>query len=308
MCSNKDCYFTICIPSYNRAYTIQRCLDSLVSQTYKNFEVVLVDDGSTDNTESVVSSYINMLQLKYIKKKNGGKHTALNAGIKAAGDTEFFMILDSDDWLEPDALEYFHDTWETLKNSNSEEYCGIMARCIDQNGKTIGRLFSQSPCKMDYVTFHFGGVSYGDCNECVKTSIIKQYSFPEPEQTKFVPEYYIFDQIGTKYPLYCVNRVTKDVEYSADGITQNVSEHVKKNWIGYFCAITCRLDRVVPYAKNRIPRKEVLLMWYNYWRYCYYDKDNFGERVSHVTLLGVVGKLLFLIKRFLVLLSIKENV
>ena len=104
MSDPNDLYFSICIPSYNRAYTLNRCLDSLISQTYKNFEVLFIDDGSTDNTEKIVNEYCNKLNIRYFKKTNGGKHTALNFGIKNACNTELFMILDSDDWLKPEAL------------------------------------------------------------------------------------------------------------------------------------------------------------------------------------------------------------
>jgi glycosyltransferase involved in cell wall biosynthesis len=71
-------YFSICIPTYNRAHTISRTLDSLVRQSYKDFEALVIDDGSKDNTEEVVEKYIGILSIKYIKKNNGGKHTALN--------------------------------------------------------------------------------------------------------------------------------------------------------------------------------------------------------------------------------------
>ena len=71
-------YFSICIPSYNREHFISRALDSLVAQTFKDFEVIVVDDGSTDNTKDVAQFYQDKLDLKYIKKENGGKHSALN--------------------------------------------------------------------------------------------------------------------------------------------------------------------------------------------------------------------------------------
>lgn len=301
-------YFSICIPSYNRAYTLSRCLDSLVNQTYQNFEVLFIDDGSTDNTKSIVDEYIDKLSIQYFMKENGGKHTALNVGIKKASNTELFMILDSDDWLKKDALEYFHDSWEEIKNSKQEKYCGIMARCADQDEKIIGKLFNPNQDIIDYVTFHFDGVDYGDCNECIKTQIIKQYEFPEPENTKFIPEYYVFDQIGIKYSLRCTNRVTQNKEYSSDGITQNVVEYYKKNWIGYFYANICRLEKVVPFVKGRITNKQIFSLWYEYWRSCYFDTEKQVERIIHVTFLGFLAKIKFIIKLICVTMKIKKEI
>lgn len=301
-------FFSICIPSFNRAETLCRCLDSLVNQTYKNFEVIFVDDGSTDYTEHLVKQYVDKLNLLYIKKKNGGKHTALNVGIRLASNTELFMILDSDDWLKNDSLEKFFNIWK-IENIRAKDYlCGIMARCEDQKGRFIGPRFPSSPYYIDYITFHFGNIDYGDCNECIRTSIIKQYQFPEPEQSKFVPEFYIFDQIGVNYSLYCTNDVTEKKEYRADGITLNSHDFYNRNWIGFFCALSCRLEKVVPFSNGRISKKQIIFMWYEYWKFCHYDKNGYGERVSKITIMGHIGKLLYLFKRLLVALSIKEKV
>ena len=182
-----------------------------------------------------------------------------------------------------------------------------MARCADQNEKILGHLFFNDPYIIDYVTFHFAGIDYGDCNECIKTSIIKQYEFPEPKNTKFVPEYYIFDQIGVKYFLYCTNHITQNKEYSNDGITKNVMEYYKKNWIGYFYANICRLEEVVPYAKDRISKKQIFNLWYDYWRNCYYDKEKQVKRITKITFLGFLAKIKYSLKHVLVKLSIKKE-
>lgn len=300
-------YFTICIPAYNRAYKIKRCLDSLISQTYQSFEVVLVDDGSTDNTEEVVSDYKRVLNLKYIKKQNGGKHTALNVGIKNADDTELFMIVDSDDWLCDDALETFKKLWEGISLDARPQYCGIMARCADQNNRFIGEVFPVSPYVTDYVMFHFGGKVYRDCNECLRTSIIKQYEYPEPSGTKFVPEYYVFDQIGLKYLLKCVNQVTQHKEYLKDGITNNYTTFFKSNCVGYSYGLVCRIERVFTNYEGRLSYRKKIMTWYEYWYACYYDKSNYGDRVSRITICGHIARIRFLLKRVLMKIKIKKE-
>jgi glycosyltransferase involved in cell wall biosynthesis len=157
--------FSICIATYNRAHTIGRTLDSLVHQSYEDFEVLVIDDGSTDNTEEVVDLFKERLKINYLKKKNGGKHTALNIGFQKA-QGEFLVILDSDDTLVPDALKNMKKKWDD-NVSEKDDYCGIMGRCAYSNGNIIGKPFPMEDFVSSYIDYHFGsGYSiggYGDC-------------------------------------------------------------------------------------------------------------------------------------------------
>jgi len=101
----EDFFISVIIPTYNRANDLDRCLKSLQVQTYKNFEVLVCDDGSTDNTKEIVDKYNYILALQYIKEENfGGPARPRNNGMKIAkGD--FIAFLDSDDWWYPNKLE-----------------------------------------------------------------------------------------------------------------------------------------------------------------------------------------------------------
>ncbi len=94
-------FVSVIIPTFNRARYISKSIDSVLNQTYKNFEVIVVDDGSTDNTENVIKKYGN--QVQYCYKKNGGVASARNLGIKSAKGT-YIAFLDSDDFWEKDKL------------------------------------------------------------------------------------------------------------------------------------------------------------------------------------------------------------
>lgn len=103
--SNKQPFFSVIIPTYNRADLLQRCLNALVMQTYKNFEVIVCDDGSTDNSKEIVDSFKNKLDIKYIWEKNwGGPARPRNNGIKVA-QGDWICFLDADDWWKPEKLE-----------------------------------------------------------------------------------------------------------------------------------------------------------------------------------------------------------
>jgi glycosyltransferase involved in cell wall biosynthesis len=97
--------YSVIIPTYNRPKPLRRAIQSLVAQTYKNFEVIVCDDGSTDHTKEVVTSFKNDLNIKYIWDENwGGPARPRNRGIKKAKG-EWICFLDSDDWWYPKKLE-----------------------------------------------------------------------------------------------------------------------------------------------------------------------------------------------------------
>ena len=97
---------TVFTPTYNRAYIIENLYKSLQRQTFKDFEWLVIDDGSTDNTEELFASWTNEISfpVRYIKQQNGGKHRAINRGVKEANG-ELFFIVDCDDYLREDAVE-----------------------------------------------------------------------------------------------------------------------------------------------------------------------------------------------------------
>src|SRR5574344_324976 len=103
---------TVFTPTYNRAHLLCNAYNSLLRQTNKDFEWLIIDDGSTDNTKEIIHKYIddNKIKIRYYKKNNGGKHTAINYGIKRAKG-ELTIILDSDDELVNNAIELINKYW-----------------------------------------------------------------------------------------------------------------------------------------------------------------------------------------------------
>ncbi|MCS2864766.1 glycosyltransferase family 2 protein [Bacteroides thetaiotaomicron] len=109
---------TVFTPTYNRAYILNDLYQSLCRQTCRKFEWLIVDDGSTDNTEGLVASWLDegKMSLRYIKQPNGGKHRAINKGIQEANG-DLFFIVDSDDYLAKNAIErilFFMDLSKTI--------------------------------------------------------------------------------------------------------------------------------------------------------------------------------------------------
>lgn len=100
---NNQPIFTVIIPTYNREEFLKRAVDSILAQTFKDFELIIVDDGSTDNTKSLLDAYDDT-RIVYFYKENGGQNSAVNVGLKNARG-EFIAFCDSDDTWMPEKLE-----------------------------------------------------------------------------------------------------------------------------------------------------------------------------------------------------------
>lgn len=223
---------TIFTPTYNRAYTLSALYDSLCRQSCKDFEWLIVDDGSTDATEELIQSYIaeGKLDIRYIKQPNGGKHRAINRGVvEACG--ELFFIVDSDDYLLDHAVELILKEWNNLPHRN---FSGVCGRRIFFNGEKVGgewgnyRLLDCSSREFRY-KFH----AKGDMAEVFRTDILKMFPFPEFKGERFVPEALIWDQVTQYLPMRFFNVGIYCCEYLDDGYSKNFKKNLRANSKGF---------------------------------------------------------------------------
>ena len=131
---------TVFTPAYNRAHLLSRLYESLKLQTFKDFEWIVVDDGSIDNTKEVMAKLLEegAIKLRFFSQENGGKHMATNKGVAEAYGELFFNV-DSDDFLTPNALQEIDSAWNLLsQKSDFDTYLGIGANRITPEGQTIG--------------------------------------------------------------------------------------------------------------------------------------------------------------------------
>jgi glycosyltransferase involved in cell wall biosynthesis len=137
-------------PTYNRSATLYRVWDSLIAQTYQNFEWVIIDDGSSDDIVLVVQAYIEKANFPIIFHKfpsNLGKHNATNKALELANG-KFFIVADSDDAFTPDALAVFNTAWQEIADDEKKDFCGVRACCQDQFGNRISDILAVSPFDM----------------------------------------------------------------------------------------------------------------------------------------------------------------
>lgn len=214
---------TIFTPTYNRAYILPRLYESLVAQTCRDFEWIVADDCSTDDTEVLLNRWaaegrINMRCFR--TTRNSGKHAAINRGV-AEARTPWFFIVDSDDHLTEDAVEWAVRL--TDKAAANPEIGGISGTRIHLDGTRIGSpaSFDDLECLPIELTLKYGIT--GDMAEIWRTDVLRSLPFPVFEGEKFCPEALIWFRIsdrGLRVRYYC--HPTYICEYLGDGLTASI--------------------------------------------------------------------------------------
>ncbi|OJV36711.1 MAG: hypothetical protein BGO33_04250 [Bacteroidia bacterium 43-41] len=211
---------TIFTPTYNRANTLRRLYESLIQQTSNFFEWLIVDDGSTDNTEDLVKNFIDddKIKISYVKQNNQGKHIAINTGLNLA-QGDLFFIVDSDDYLTLDAIETIKENLHEFEDVN---VCGLVFNRIFSNGLKIGKQTSLMRIKASLFNLKFKLRLQGDKAEIFKTEILKQYPFPQFNDEKFSPEALIMFRMSGPYDIVYINKNIYVCEYLDEGLTANI--------------------------------------------------------------------------------------
>lgn len=235
MLENKMPLITVFTPTYNRVQLLLRLYDSLKAQTCTDFEWLIVDDGSIDNTEAIVSEIIlkqnntvdeQLFPVRYIKKDNGGKHTAVNRGVKEAKG-ELFFIVDSDDILPDISIERIIFYYNQVKNN--EEHCGVSGMKGFFNYQKVG---SQKHFRTFDCTIAESGYKYhirGDKAEVIRTKVMKEFPFPEFEGERFCPEALVWNRISTKYKIRYFDEIIYLCEYLEGGLTSQIAKLLERN-------------------------------------------------------------------------------
>jgi len=231
---------TVFTPAYNRAHTLPRTFESLKKQACKDFEWLIIDDGSTDGTRALVESWAKEecgFPIRYIYKENGGMHTAHNAAY-ANISTELNVCIDSDDALADNAVELILKKWNSVKEQG---YAGIIGLDADlATGQIIGKGFSDGLVSTTLSAYYAKGGA-GDKKLVYRTDVIKRYpEYPVFEGEKYVALAYKYRLIDQEYELAVLDEVLCNVEYQADGSSRNMLRQYIKNPHGFaFWRIIC---------------------------------------------------------------------
>lgn len=223
---------TIFTPAYNRAYILPNLYNSLLAQTDFSFEWVIVDDGSSDNTEELISSWIkeNKIHIIYEKQSNQGKHIAINTGLTLA-QGELFFIVDSDDDLTVDAVEKVRCFWSA--NKPGQDISGILSYRQFHDGRLVGTSLpiGVSRCKLRETGRKYG--STGDKVVIYRTDVMRKYPFPKFEGERFLGESVMYNQIDDEYDMLVMNARIYNFDYQEDGLSQDFRKLYRNNPNGF---------------------------------------------------------------------------
>ncbi len=259
----KQTFFTIFTPIYNRKHTIHRVWESLINQTNKNFEWILIDNGSEDDVLPLLEKYKAKadFSVRIFTQENKGKYMAFNRVLDLA-EGELLFPADSDDTFEPNLIERMTEVWAKYK---ADDVSGITVLCKDEDGEIVGEEFPFDEGISTYKDILYkhkvGGEKWG----CIRVDVLKKYPFPTNFNVKYFPDAYVWDQIGFNYRMIFVNEPLRT--YFQDAGNQimkekNVSEDFMK--MKNFYTIW-KINYVFPQVSEYLSNREYYQMYVFLW-------------------------------------------
>lgn len=287
---------TVFTPTYNRANILHRTFESLCRQESENLEWVIVDDGSTDDTERLVHQFINEAHfpIKYVRQEHGGKHRAYNRALGIA-EGELFFTVDSDDWLTDDSLSIIAENQERLRGKGIVG--GIIALKKKPDAGIYGNHFPQAVMETTLEALGAAGCD-GERSFVLKTEIARRYPFPEFDGEDFVTESVVFDRIGRDWSFLAIDKSLTICEYQAGGLSSGIYKRMWNNPTGFMVYHSQRIDmasswrRIIKHALRYQAFRRIApynAQWSVY-------RGRHGALVALVAPLGFLGKVYYKFK------------
>ena len=271
-------YLSIITPTYNREVELEVCYKSLLKQNSKSFEWIIVDDGSTDDTEQLVNSWIDeaKIKIRYFKQENQGRYIALNKGTKEANGY-LSMFMDSDDWFVENSIDFIIDYWQSLDEKLQNELCGLSGLCLDKDEQIIGDKYPQE----DYISSFFDIRTYddvkGDKKEIIKLDILKRYLFPYYENQKRVPTTYVLYGMSKIYKSIFVNKPLIYKQYCDDGWSKNINKIRMNNAVSSREYYKYIVNLYYPFKLSK-----AFIYFANYFRYVFHSGVSLIEAIKNI--------------------------
>jgi len=208
--SGYDHVFTVFTPTHDRAETLPRVYASLAAQTFRDFEWLIGDDGSTDGTRELVERWRReaSFPIRYFWQPHQGKHVAYNSGVRQARG-ELFLNLDSDDACVPRALERLKQVWDSIPEAERGRFSAVTALCVDQHGALVGDRFPFDPTDSDSLEIRYRYKVRGEKWGFQRTAVLKEFPFPVLDGARHVPPSVVWNAIARHYRTRYVNEVLR---------------------------------------------------------------------------------------------------
>jgi glycosyltransferase involved in cell wall biosynthesis len=222
--------FTVFTPTFNRCELLARTYESLNRQTHREFEWLIVDDGSTDDTSQQVQTWQRCARfpIRYLHQRNGGKHRAHNRAIAHAAG-KLFAVLDSDDTLTPQAIERLIFHWYSIPLTDRARFSGVTCLCLDERGELVGRPLPAPVLDCRHyeleTVFRVKGEKWG----CHRTAVLRQFEFPEIPGENHCPEGLVWNRIAHRYLVRHVNEPLRVYHRDSNGLIANLAQVLSRS-------------------------------------------------------------------------------
>ena len=226
--------FTVYTGTRNRAHTLHRPYDSLRSQTFRDFEWLVVDNESDDGTEELIAKWQAEADfpIRYIRHANRGHHGSSNVAAREARG-ELFLTLDSDDGAVPTALERFKSIWEDIPADQRERYSAVTALAVDENGRPTGDRFPSDILDSNTTEIRYRYKVIGEKWGFQRTDVMRAHPYPTiPGYTGMMSSHLVWGDIGRQYLTRYVNEYLGVVYFDQpDTLTKGVPDP-RRNALG----------------------------------------------------------------------------
>ena len=244
---------TIFTPTYNRAHTIERTYHSLCRQSCKEFDWLIIDDGSTDNTASIVKAWVaeNKIPIRYVYKENGGLYTGYNVAYSLI-ESELCVCVDSDDYMPDDAVEKIYRCWI---ERGGEQYAGLIGLDFHLDGTPIGGYFPTGLDNVWFMDLYIKKLHLGDVKPVLRTDLMKTVApmVGFEGEKNFNPAYMMM-QVCDRYPILLLNENLCFVDYQTglDSMSAGIWKQYRNSTHSFQKQRMLELQLVHNSWKNRI--------------------------------------------------------
>jgi len=266
-------FFSVIIPTYNRAHLVGETIESVLAQNYPHYELIIVDDGSTDNTEEVINAYCQRHEhIRYFKKINEERGAARNFGLKQAKG-EYAVFFDSDDWMLPDCLETLHDIIE----KQQRPFMAAAKYNYRNGGKTEDHPELKSLREGFYSRDFFLKGNILACNYCIRITGNQFRFFPEERSLASMEDW-----------LFLLLNLEREKIYIRDKVCVTMRQHAERSMMNNKKVIEAR-KQAFDWIMQHVPlsREEIRTVerWSHYFYAIHYyldynRKDSVKETLS----------------------------
>lgn len=285
---NNKYLFSICVPTYNHSKLLEDLLNSIKIQEFKNYEIIIVNDGSTDTTDQIIKEWmsLDLFPINYIYQKNTGRASALKKAILNATG-EYTIIMDSDDYFYFNAFK----TISIYLNKITKNTAGICGLCSNKQDELIGSKFPKNKMYSNLLEIRADYNVKGDKKEVIRTDLLKKYMYDFDISIRRVPTSILWTRISQEHKTLFINSFLIYKDYLPQGLTKNINKVRAKNAISSAQGYYEQFNQHNISYKNQFYKYKVLI---NYWRYYFHGGKK--EKLKFVYYFFALIGILFYLK------------